>query len=59
MEARAMLLDELLEIQAQVSMELISSTEVRLIKQQWAVDQSDALFRDLARQEAAKESTCA
>jgi hypothetical protein len=59
MEARAMLLDELLEIQKQVGFDLISNTEVRLIKEQWAVDESDALFRDLANLEAAKESACA
>ena len=58
MDAREMLLEELLAIQAEVGFELISSTEVRLIKEQWAVDESDALFRDLARLESAKEPTC-
>jgi DNA sulfur modification protein DndC len=59
MEARAMLLDELLHIQGEVETELISNTEVRLIKEQWAIDRSDALFRDLARLQATKEPTCA
>lgn len=60
MDARAMLLDELLEIQNQVGFDLISNTEVRLIREQWAADESDALFRDLANAEASKVSgTCA
>jgi DNA sulfur modification protein DndC len=59
MDARAMLLEELLEIQKQVGYDLISNTEVRLIKEQWAVDESDALFRDLTNLEVAKESTAA
>jgi hypothetical protein len=59
MEARAMLLDELLEIQTQVGFDLISNTEVRLIKEQWAVDESEALFRDLTRLEPRKEPACA
>jgi DNA sulfur modification protein DndC len=58
MDARKMLLEELLEIQKEVGFELISSTEVRLIKEQWAVDESDALFRDLAKLETAREPTC-
>ena len=59
MGAREMLLQELLDVQKQVDSELISSTEVRLVREQWAVDESDALFRDLANLEAAKESACA
>jgi len=55
MEARKMLLEELLAIQEQVGFELISGTEVRLIREQWVVDESDALFRDLARIESATE----
>ena len=57
--AREMLLQELLEIQARVRLDLISNTEVRLIKEQWALDESDAIFRELARVEEAKEPTCA
>jgi len=59
MDARKMLLDELLAIQAQLGLELISTTEVRLIREQWAVDESDALFRDLARLAIPSETTCA
>lgn len=58
MEARKMLLEELLEIQSQVNFELISSIEVRLIKEQWAVDESEALLRDLTKFEPAPETTC-
>jgi DNA sulfur modification protein DndC len=58
MPARDMLLQELLDIQKQVGFDLISNTEVRLIKEQWAVDESDALFRDLAKLEAPEELNC-
>jgi DNA sulfur modification protein DndC len=58
MTARKILLAELLEIQGQVGIELISSTEIRLIKEHWAVDESDALLRDLVRPESVKEVTC-
>jgi DNA sulfur modification protein DndC len=58
MGAREMLLQELLDVQKQVDSELISSTEVRLVREQWAVDESDALFRDLTKLEANKEHTC-
>jgi DNA sulfur modification protein DndC len=59
MAAREMLLQELLDIQARVGFDLISNTEVRLIKEQWALDESDAIFRELAKVEEAREPTCA
>jgi DNA sulfur modification protein DndC len=59
MAAREMLLQELLDIQAEVGLDLISNTEVRLIKEQWALDESDAIFRELAKVEEVKEPTCA
>jgi len=59
MAAREMLLQELLDMQASVGLELISNTEVRLIKEQWALDESDAIFRELAKVEEAREPTCA
>lgn len=49
MEGRKMLLDELLAVQAEVGFDLISKTEMRLIHEQWSVDESDALLKDLAR----------
>jgi len=53
-----MLLEELLEIQNQISIDLISTTEVRFIKEQWAIDESAALLRDLTKYELAHETTC-
>jgi DNA sulfur modification protein DndC len=52
MEARKMLLDELLAMQTDVGFELISKTEVLLIQEQWSLDESEALLRELARVEA-------
>jgi len=59
MAARGMLLQELFDTQAAVGLDLISNTEVRLIKEQWALDESDAIFRELAKVEGAREPTCA
>lgn len=58
MAAREMLLRELLDMQARVGLNLISNTEVRLVKEQWALDESDAIFRELAKVEEAGEPTC-
>ena len=59
MAAREMVLQELLDMQASLGLDLISRTEVRLIKEQWALDESDAIFRELAKSEEATELTCA
>jgi DNA sulfur modification protein DndC len=60
MDARKMLLDELLAIQKEVGFELISKTEVLLIQEQWSVDESETLLRDLEKVEAKPElNTCA
>lgn len=48
-DARAMLLEELLAAQAKVGMPLISDLEIRLIRDQWAADKSDELFREYSR----------
>lgn len=47
-EARKMLLDELLQIQEETEMPLISNLEVQLIREQWAQDRTEELFRLLA-----------
>jgi DNA sulfur modification protein DndC len=47
-ETRKRLLDELLGIQLDVGMELISSQEVRLVREHWARDEADAVIRELA-----------
>jgi DNA sulfur modification protein DndC len=60
MEARRMLLNELFVIQTDVGFELISKTEVLLIQEQWSVDESEALLRDLEKIEAKPEiNACA
>ena len=48
-EARKMLLDELLAVQAQVGFELISKTEIRLIKEQWKLDETEVVLRELEK----------
>ena len=50
-EARKMLLDELLAVQAEVSLQLISNTEVRLIKEQWKLDETEVVIRELEKLE--------
>jgi DNA sulfur modification protein DndC len=47
--ARKQLLRELLEIQGETEMSLITPQEVRLIEDQWSQDQSDDLLREHAR----------
>lgn len=49
MEARKMLLRELLSIQEATALQLISVQEVRLIHDQWQRDKSDAAIRDAQR----------
>ena len=48
-DARRMLLDELLTIQTETGMELISSLEVRLVREQWAVDRTEESLRKIER----------
>ena len=48
-EARALLLEELLAIREETGMPLISDHEVRLIREQWAVDQSENSYRELVK----------
>ncbi len=47
LEARQMLLDELLGIQEKTSMKLISKMEVNLIRDQWEKDMSSDVLREL------------
>ena len=47
MEARRMLLDELLQVQAQTGLELITDHEVRLIRDWWGRDETTAVLRDM------------
>jgi DNA sulfur modification protein DndC len=54
MEARRMLLDELLEIQNIVSSDLISGLEVKLIREQWVQDDATAQMRSLSSSDAAE-----
>lgn len=49
LEARRMLLDELVAIQAQTGLDLISDHEVRLIKDWWGRDETTAVLRDMDR----------
>lgn len=56
-EARAMLLDELLKVQAEVGFELITSTEVRLAREQWAVDETDAMLREIEKSQSTSETS--
>ncbi|MBM3862099.1 MAG: DNA phosphorothioation system sulfurtransferase DndC [Verrucomicrobia bacterium] len=48
-EARAVLLEELLTIQKQVSIQLISEVEVRLIRDQWRQDKAEESIRGLEK----------
>lgn len=48
LEARRMLLDELLALQTQTGQPLISDHEVRLIREQWEKDKTTSLVRELA-----------
>jgi len=36
-----------------------NASDLDLIKEQWALDESDAIFRELAKSEEATELTCA
>jgi DNA sulfur modification protein DndC len=47
--ARRLLLDELLSVQGQTHMPLISDQEVRLIREQWAKDETESVIRDLTK----------
>jgi DNA sulfur modification protein DndC len=47
LDARKMLLDELLALQTQTGMRLISDHEVRLIKDWWGRDETTAVLRDM------------
>ncbi|MBI3045443.1 MAG: DNA phosphorothioation system sulfurtransferase DndC [Betaproteobacteria bacterium] len=49
MDARRMLLAELLSIQEETGLSLISTQEIRLIRDQWEQDASDAVIRDARR----------
>jgi DNA sulfur modification protein DndC len=49
LEARKMLLDELLRVQADVGLELISNTEIRLVREQWTVDETEGLLREVSK----------
>ena len=55
-EARKMLLDELLQVQETVKHELISTTEIRFIREQWKLDETDAVFRELCKINAVNEA---
>jgi len=48
-EARRMLLDELLAIQTQTAMQLISEVEVRLIREQWLQDRAEESIRSMEK----------
>ena len=48
-EARRMLLDELLAIQEETGMTLISDLEIRLIREQWEQDKTEDALRNLER----------
>jgi len=54
-EARKMLLDELLKTQAEVETELVSPLELRLIREQWAQDETQAVLRELAKTASLEE----
>jgi DNA sulfur modification protein DndC len=47
--ARAMLLDELLQIQKETEMELISEVEIRLVREQWAQDKAEESWREVEK----------
>ena len=48
-EARKMLLEELLKIQDETKLPLITDHEVRMVREWWAKDQSDIVVRELAQ----------
>jgi len=48
-EARQMLLDELLAVQTQTEMRLISEVEVRLIREQWLRDKAEESIRGIEK----------
>jgi DNA sulfur modification protein DndC len=48
-QARRLLLEELLSVQGQTHMPLISDQEVRLIREQWAKDETESVIRDLTK----------
>lgn len=48
-ETRRLLLDELLALQQKTSLPLISEHEVRLIREHWERDTTDAVIRELAK----------
>jgi DNA sulfur modification protein DndC len=54
-EARRMLLDELLALQEQTGMALVSALEVRLIREQWEQDKAESAYRQLERVSATQE----
>jgi DNA sulfur modification protein DndC len=54
-EARRMLLDELIQLQAETEMPLISDSEIRLVRDQWSQDKEDQAFRSLEKLEALHE----
>jgi DNA sulfur modification protein DndC len=58
MQTRRTLLDELLAVQEVTKLELISSLEQRLIREQWAQDQTTTTIRELAMSVASVESAC-
>jgi hypothetical protein len=44
-----MLLNELLALQEETGQELISELEVRLIREQWAIDHADVVLKQLQK----------
>jgi len=48
-DARRMLLEELLAVQQETGMKFISALEVRLVREQWAVDQAEESLRKIER----------
>ena len=49
LETRKILLNELLNAQAEVGTELISNTEIRLIREQWTLDETEGILRELSK----------
>ena len=47
LEARRMLLDELLAVQTDVGIDLVSDYEIRLVREQWTKDETTELLREL------------
>ena len=54
-QARRMLLEELLDVQQVTGTELISPLEIRLVREQWAVDQAESACRELEKIAAIQE----